>query len=111
MLENINCIMYVSYLFYLCGLSFSIWQGINASMWSKRLYWITCAGLMLLGTFGMIYFFIYSPVYHDPFGCSSGKMPAGFGLSTALVYSGLLCTAVGAVWRQVRKIFPRLIAN
>ncbi len=105
MLAKMNCIMYVSYLCYLCGLSFASWQGICARLWSKRLYWIACSTLMLLGTIGMIYFFLYPDAQTDKAGCINDEMPPEFGLSAGLVYTGLLLTAMGAVWIQVWKVF------
>ena len=82
---------------YFSCLVFSIWKGYRSV--SGRWYWIACAGLIIVGTAGMILAAPDSP--------SSGEMPRQFGLGAALMMLGVLGTAIGVAWGLLRRVFNR----
>lgn len=84
---------------YFSCLFFSIWKGCRSVR--RRWYWITCAGLIIVGTTGMIFAVPDSP--------TSGEMPRQFGLGASLMMLGLLGTAIGATRGLLRRAFGRLV--
>jgi Kef-type K+ transport system membrane component KefB len=83
---------------YLFGLVYSIWKVFRSS--GGRLYWIGCAGLLIVGTLGMIVAALAPPM--------DGEMPPQFGLAVWVVLLGLFGTAVPVAWGVSRRIFGRL---
>jgi len=72
---------------YLFGLVFSIWRSFQAS-W-KRLYWMGCASLMIVGTLAML--------FASPDSSTSGEMPQQFGLGAWVVLVGLFGVIAGVI--------------
>ncbi|HEU4843618.1 MAG TPA: hypothetical protein VFT05_05090 [Burkholderiaceae bacterium] len=80
---------------YLFGLVFSIWRSFQAS-W-RRLYWMGCLSLMIVGTLVMLFASVDSP--------TSGEMPRQFGLGVWVVLAGLF----GVVAGVISSVFSRFL--
>lgn len=94
--EMVSICLFAS-LYFSC-LVFSIWKGYRSV--SGRWYWIACAGLIIIGTAGM--------VVAVPDSATSGEMPRQFGLGAGLMMLGLLGTAIGVTCGVLRRVFSRL---
>lgn len=83
---------------YFSCLIFSIGKGYRSVC--GRWYWIACAGMIIVGTAGMIFAVPDSP--------TSGEMPQQFGLGAGLMMLGLLGSVTGVIWGVARRVFSRL---
>ncbi|QRX84170.1 hypothetical protein [Glaciimonas sp. PAMC28666] len=83
---------------YFSSLLYSIWKACRSR--KGRWYWIGCAGLIIVGTAGMVFAVPDSP--------SSGEMPRQFGLGASLMILGLLGVALAVIRHVLRRIFGRL---
>lgn len=73
---------------YLFSIAFSIWKSFRSDR--KRLYWIACASLIIIGTLTMLFFaFPDSP--------NSGEMPPEYGLGVWIVFVGLFGVIAGVL--------------
>ncbi|MDY7577287.1 hypothetical protein RGU70_02950 [Herbaspirillum sp. RTI4] len=83
---------------YLLGLVFSVWSGFRAMKW--RIYWKTCAAMMLVGALGALVSSFYSLDEID--------MPTIFDLSLWLLLAGQSGAVIGACWVGCSRLSQRL---
>lgn len=84
---------WVAVLYFFC-LFFSIWTSFQPH--AKRLYWLGCASLIILGTLCAL----LAPSIN-------GEMPGQFAVGVWIIVIGMLAALTGILWKVVRYLLAK----
>lgn len=71
-----------------------------------RVYWAACALLILAGSLGIAWVFVFPPERFDEDGQLIGEMPVEFAMALAILELGLLGSAGGVIVDALRRLRP-----